>query len=821
MIAAALALFTAAWLWWSGIDVPPDPAAAAAAWAAATFFLFAGYLGSGRRLPAAVRAGRAGAWAATAALAAAACGAASGFVIDRAGPWLSWRAAPPGPVAALGRLAGIDAHAAPGAVVVQDLAAVPAHAVSWQQMGIPAAAWLFATAGLASACRLRGWLRGMGVLAAVLAAWIPVRFLLVTRLVEDLDWLGAHWHPAAAALGLLPAAWLALRLRPLRGPARPPALPSRRGLAAWAGAAAGAALLVFALAAEPSGVRAGGRVLMDDAHSDWEWTGIPFDAETYGRRPTYSYVSLVDFLSHHYQVDSNRDAEITDALLGDYDVLILKTPTRAFLETERDAVVRFVERGGGLLLISDHTNLFGMTTYINPIGEPFGVEFLTDDTFDLTTGAPSSWAPPRLGAHPAVVHVPGLGFETSCTLRPRARLRPVIVGRGLGSEPADYSHVNFFGDISPDPEERWGVFLQAAAARKGRGRVLAFTDSTVFSSFSMFFRGKPELALGMVEFLNRKPGRAGWLVPAAALPGIVLLAAGCRAGLGRGARPARAVAAASAAAAGILAGGAAASAHNAAAYPLPAPAAPMTVVAFVQRDASFRLATLIEASVPDPDRCFDAFFVATQRLHLFPRVAEDLDDALRTARVVVYLNPEAAPSEGDRARLDAWVRGGGRLLVMESTGGSHVAANRILEPAGIRISAAFPGAGGGAPEGGVALYGGRAVDLDAAAGLAAPAPEGGDAAPAHGPPRLAVAEAGRGIVAALLGSEKLSLAAMGPAFNDPSPDQLRAYVRTYALFEKVLLPEGWERPCPLRREAGGGRGGRIASLRPEPFEIRR
>src|SRR2546426_224216 len=160
--------------------------------------------------------------------------------------------------------------------------------------------------------------------------------------------------------------------------------------------ALGVAVLTYGLTSLPAGLPAGGRILVDDAHSDWEWTSIPFDRTTYGRQSTYSYYCLLDFLAHHYSVTSNADDELTEALLADADVLILKTPTRPYLESERDAIVRFVQGGGGLLLISDHTNLFGMTTYINPIGEPFGVEFLMDDTFDLTTGRPSVYVPPRL-----------------------------------------------------------------------------------------------------------------------------------------------------------------------------------------------------------------------------------------------------------------------------------------------------------------------------------------------------------------------------------------------------------------------------------------
>ena len=48
--------------------------------------------------------------------------------------------------------------------------------------------------------------------------------------------------------------------------------------------------------------------------------------------------------------------KIDDETLAKCDVLVIKTPTQRYSPAEVDAVVRFVERGGGLLLIGDHTN---------------------------------------------------------------------------------------------------------------------------------------------------------------------------------------------------------------------------------------------------------------------------------------------------------------------------------------------------------------------------------------------------------------------------------------------------------------------------------
>jgi hypothetical protein len=798
VIAVAAVLMVSGWLWLAGTTAPPRPGAALLLWAAGSAGLFFGLWRAARRLPAARRAGRSAGWALLVAATALLIAAAAGPVLDRLGPFASSATAPAGWLAATARVFGIAAAPQPGRVVIADLAAVHAHAASWEQMQLPAAAALLLLLALMTAGRVSGWGRGILVRAGLLAAWLPIRFLLATRVVDDLGWLGVHWHPLAVALSLLPAALLTERLAPMRSLRRLPWPIPPAGAARFAAGALGAALAAFGLMAFPAGERGAGRILVDDAHSDWEWTSIPFDRVTYGRQSTYSYRCLVDFLAHHYDVTSNTDDDLTDALLDRADVLVLKTPTRAYLESERDAVVRFVERGGGLLLVSDHTNLFGMTTYINPIGEPFGLVFDTDDTFVATSGQASRVTPPPLGAHPVVAHMPPLEFETSCSLEPRLSLRPIIAGRGLGSEQVDYGHINFFGNLTADPDERWGTLLQAASATRGRGRAVAFTDSTVWSNFSVYFEGKPELALGLVEFLNRRAGAGAWIEALLAPLGLLILlvaggagrvfagrAVARRRGAGRAGRAALATfGGVVAVSAGIVAGGLLATRANARGYPLPAPRVPMTTVAFAQSSSDFRLPTLIEQSVADPQRCFDAFFVATQRLHLFPRVSGGLDEAVRGASVVVVTRPISSPEQAAIDAVYAWVNAGGRLLVLEPAAAAHLAANRILEPAGLRISAAFDAAtekDGPPVLGGLAIYGGTPVPLGA---------------PGEGP-LVSYAAVGAGRVIAVLGSDAFSLQGMGPAFNDPSPEQRANYQRAYDLFEKVVLPEGWTEECPL------------------------
>jgi len=234
--------------------------------------------------------------------------------------------------------------------------------------------------------------------------------------------------------------------------------------------------------------------------------------------------------------------------------------------------------------------------------------------------------------------------------------------------PADYSQRNFFpADRQEEaPDARFGAVLQAVAGKRGRGRVLAFTDSTVFSNFFMFIPGKPELALGSVEWLNRAnrwPALPTGLLFSGLL-GLTALAGWRRRRPHAGATGA------------VLLGALAAlplALHraawaNRAAYPLPTAREPHVRVCFDLEHSQMHLpSTSLVPRSPQPD--YLSFFVCVQRLGWFPYAAEQLVEGLaKRPDLVVLLNPKRPLEEGAAQALQSYVRGGGRLLVVGGVG---------------------------------------------------------------------------------------------------------------------------------------------------------
>jgi len=169
----------------------------------------------------------------------------------------------------------------------------------------------------------------------------------------------------------------------------------------------------------------------------------------------------------------------------------LKTPTRPYSPEEIDAVRRFVEDGGGLLLIGEHTDVYGTSRHLNAVAGQFGFSFRFDCLFGIDTVFDEHFENP-LVPHPILQHMPPLDFATSCSIDPGTSSgRAVIRGTGLKNKLADYHVDNFYPQTDDEAEMRYGAFVQLWSMRHGRGRVVAFSDSTQFSNFCIMDSARP------------------------------------------------------------------------------------------------------------------------------------------------------------------------------------------------------------------------------------------------------------------------------------------------------------------------------------------
>jgi hypothetical protein len=509
------------------------------------------------------------------------------------------------------------------------------------------------------------WASGLAVLCRYdRAVWKPlavlclVIFYLLCRLVwvsdlNDLNelsgfrfeefWTFVTLTPIAIAVGLL------LAISPMN------AFPSAAGVTRKRLLLfVGTALLALGLMFVEPGFTKPGRVLVQEYNSVWEPSEFPVNTELYGVRTVYNYTNMTEDLARYYSVRKGHEA-LSDATLKDIDVLILKCPTSPYSPEELEAVDRFVQKGGGVWMIGDHTNVFGMNIFLNQFGRRVGIQFVGDAAVDPVYNRQLYGVNPWFG-HPTLLGMknPYL-FYTSCSLRLDWNASSILTGNRLLIDNPDYSVNTFFGNFKPDPDEYIGPVHQAAVAEYGRGRVAAWSDSTVFSGFSVFMPGTSELAVRTVDWLNRRstgfPFDKLFLCLGSLIVVFVLFE---KLGLTESLLPA---------ASGIVFAAALASVVTHWAYPPPTPHQNAFEVAFWNDHDSSSLPLVAPIEGLDPESYLTAF-IAAQRVHARPHTVEDLSEAVKSP-VIVSVGYTGHWTKENVEILKKYVESGGRLLLLD------------------------------------------------------------------------------------------------------------------------------------------------------------
>ncbi len=542
---------------------------------------------------------------------------------------------------------------------------------------------------VSSASLSRSFARLLGLVGGV-ALWLPVRAAILiavhmhralrTEYNEPLTLMGPFWNP-----------WVLLAL--LGGPVflvwrfvhTPPTVvqtmgtPRRsRRIVCVVLAFVGALLVTTGLLWTPSGPRKQGRIRVDEHRSNWERTDRPYDPNWYGQESGYNYACIYDYASRFYDMDRLYDP-IDANTLAECDVLVVKVPTARYTPEEVEHIERFVENGGGLLLIGEHTNVFNSGTYLNDIAARFDFGFRHDCLFDIDTPFEQLYRPP-LVPHPIVQHMPPMDFAVSCSIDPGTGSgRAAIRATGLRSLPADYHASNYYPQVEDRADARYGAFVQLWAMDHAAGRIAAFGDSTIFSNFSTFEPGKAELMLGMLEWLNHR-APSGNPQPVLIVLGL-LLAAGA---LIPGRRwPGGRIVLLSGVLLGLTSAGVAVRAMHRSAMPVPKALRPFTHVVIDRTvcDSPLSRSGFISGQA-DGFGIFERWIL---RLGCFTSRREGRDAF--SGDLLVFLNPRREVDADFRRQLADYVGAGGKVLIVDSPANTASTANALLHPFGMQIVA--------------------------------------------------------------------------------------------------------------------------------------
>jgi hypothetical protein len=218
----------------------------------------------------------------------------------------------------------------------------------------------------------------------------------------------------------------------------------------------------------------------------------------------------------------------------------------------------------------------------------------------------------------------------------------------------------------------------------GAGRVVAFTDSTVFSSFCLFTDGYPSFTLGVMDYLNRTNSSTYLTIVLFALSitffiSLLVLLRNDK----------KLTVLWMFLFAGILAFSLAAPLciHlTNLSYPPPVPQKDYTQVCFDQQHSSFNISVKPTSSLGENSNNYGTFYVWTQRVGCVPSITPTLNDATSSGDIIVIVNPTQPFTEADVHLLTTFFENGGRVLLMDSIRNPQSTANELLGNFGIWIT---------------------------------------------------------------------------------------------------------------------------------------
>jgi hypothetical protein len=174
-------------------------------------------------------------------------------------------------------------------------------------------------------------------------------------------------------------------------------------------------------------------------------------------------------------------------LRADHEILIFANLQANFTPPQKERIWNWVRRGGGLLVLTDHTGDTGLRLPTNDLLEPFGLQ-AGFDTAKLLSVDGSYHYEPLLGspihAIRGVRWRGALDYGTGASIRAIRPAVPVMQARYAYIDPGNFTAVQkgYLQNLLYDKGEQLGDVAVVGFSRLGRGRAMLFGDTSSFQN---------------------------------------------------------------------------------------------------------------------------------------------------------------------------------------------------------------------------------------------------------------------------------------------------------------------------------------------------
>ncbi len=204
-----------------------------------------------------------------------------------------------------------------------------------------------------------------------------------------------------------------------------------------------------------------------------------------------------------------RQTNLSLEEIKESSVYVIINPDWYFSEKDKKTLETYVEEGGSLMVMGDHTDVGGTMDPLNDLLEPVKTKFRFDSAFTS-----HHWHHDlEIFPHPATGMLDNtnerLQQSTGASLWVRYPSYPVISGKYAFSDVGDRMKPDnaFLGDYYYQLGEPLGDLPVVAEARKGRGKVIVFGDTTPLQNNVTFH--SHEFFRTLFHYLSR-PGLPVW-----------------------------------------------------------------------------------------------------------------------------------------------------------------------------------------------------------------------------------------------------------------------------------------------------------------------
>jgi hypothetical protein len=188
-------------------------------------------------------------------------------------------------------------------------------------------------------------------------------------------------------------------------------------------------------------------------------------------------------LSEHISVFESE--MITSETLENIDILVVINLQKSFTEKEKKIIWDFVQKGGSLLVLGDHTDVAGIQEPLNDLLSPVGISYRFDTSIPMNEDVTDWFSCYHLMHHPICHNIENefeIQIDLGASLNVTMSSFPIIIGRYALSDKGDYLNASMgnIGNFKYDSDEQIGDIVLVAAAYYGKGKVVAFGDTNTF-----------------------------------------------------------------------------------------------------------------------------------------------------------------------------------------------------------------------------------------------------------------------------------------------------------------------------------------------------